>query len=100
MGTLSARPGPLLVGEHGPELLYARGGESVVPAQQTSHILAMASEAAAGSSTPVEMHVHSHAYLDGKEIFNSVRVESYKFSTRNSGTRTGLLIPGNQVGRA
>ena len=100
MGTLSAAPGPLLVGEHGPELLYARGGEQVVPAPQTAGIMAMASEAAAGSSTPVEMHVHSHAYLDGKEIFNSVRVESYKFSTRNSGSRTGLLIPGNQVGRA
>ena len=100
MGTLSARAGPLLVGEHGPELLYARGGEQVVPAPQTAGIMAMASEAAAGSSTPVEMHVHSHAYLDGKEIFNSVRVESYKFSTRNSGSRTGLLIPGNQIGKA
>jgi len=91
---------PYTVGEAGRELFVPDQSGIIIPAQQTSHILATASEAAAGSSTPVEMHVHSHAYLDGKEIFNSVRVEAYRFQTRNAGSRTGLLIPGNQIGKA
>ena len=41
-GTNSARPGPALVGEQGPELMMFHGGEQVVPARETSHLLAVA----------------------------------------------------------
>ena len=42
-GTSSARPGMALVGEEGPELMMMRGGEHVIPAAPTKHLLQMAS---------------------------------------------------------
>jgi hypothetical protein len=101
-GTMSAEPGLALVGERGPELMVMGGGERIYPAGQTASMLAaMAGAGSAGSGGHMgEIHVHSHAYLDGKEVFNSVRTESYKFQTRNAGARTGLMIPGNKVGSA
>ena len=46
------------------------------------------------SGAPQAMHV----YLDGKEIFASVKQHSSVYGTRNAGSRTGLLIPGQKVG--
>ena len=40
-GTESAEPGLKLVGEHGPELELFRGGEKVIPADETAKILRM-----------------------------------------------------------
>lgn len=40
------------------------------------------------------VEVHSHLYLDGKQVFTAVKVEDAKYSTRNAGRRTGLLRPG------
>jgi len=45
-----------------------------------------------GTAQPV------HIYLDGKEIFASVKQHSSVYGTRNAGSRTGLLIPGQKVG--
>ena len=41
-GTGSASPGPAVVGERGPELLWMAGGERVVPAEETVRILRQA----------------------------------------------------------
>ena len=48
----------------------------------------------AGSGQPQPVHV----YLDGREIFASVKQQGAVYGTRNSGSRTGLLIPGQKVG--
>jgi hypothetical protein len=41
---------------------------------------------------------HIHVYLDGKEIFASVKQQNSVYGTRNAGARTGLMIPGQKVG--
>ena len=48
--------------------------------------------------TAGEIHSHINLHLDGKQIFQTVQSESYKWQTRNAGSRTGLNIPGNKVG--
>ncbi len=45
VGTTDAAPGPALVGEQGPELLYMRGGETVITADKTREIIREASRA-------------------------------------------------------
>ena len=42
-GTPGATPGLAVVGERGPELVRMHGGEQVVPAKETGHLLAIAS---------------------------------------------------------
>jgi hypothetical protein len=42
--------------------------------------------------------IHNHIILDGREIATSVRRQDYAWSTRNSGVRSGLNIPGTRVG--
>jgi hypothetical protein len=99
-GTPSASRGMYLVGEQGPELMYMHGGEQIVPAPRTSDTLAALASAAAsgggGGGGTAEIHVHAH--LDGKEVFKSVQTHALNWQTRNSGTRSGLLIPGTRVG--
>ena len=41
-GTINARHGVTLVGEHGPELVFMNGGEQVIPANETRRMLAEA----------------------------------------------------------
>jgi hypothetical protein len=41
--------------------------------------------------------VHSHLYLDGKEIYTSVKQQNYKYGTRNAGARSGLMVPGTKT---
>ena len=52
--------------------------------------------AAAGGGQVAENHIH--VYLDGKEIYASVKQAGYTYQTRNGGARTGLSIPGRRVG--
>ena len=57
-GTLSARRGPAVVGEQGPELMWMRGGERIASHRQSKRL--MASQPAAGSdalSGPVVVNV-------------------------------------------
>lgn len=41
-GTINARRGVTMVGEHGPELVFMNGGEQVIPANETRRMLAEA----------------------------------------------------------
>ena len=41
-GTINAKRGVALVGEHGPELVFMNGGEQVIPANETHRMLAAA----------------------------------------------------------
>ena len=41
-GTINAKRGVTLVGEHGPELVFMNGGEQVIPANETHRMLAAA----------------------------------------------------------
>ena len=40
---------------------------------------------------------HIHVYLDGKEIYASVKQQNYVYGTRNAGSRTGLMTPGTRT---
>lgn len=40
---------------------------------------------------------HVHVYLDGKEIYASVKQQNYVYGTRNSGQRAGLMTPGTRT---
>jgi hypothetical protein len=42
--------------------------------------------------------IHNHIILDGREIATAVKRIEYSWQTRNSGTRSGLSIPGTRVG--
>ncbi len=53
-GTRNAAPGTALVGEQGPELVYFRGGERVVPAAETAAILA----GGGGFAPNVQFNIH------------------------------------------
>jgi hypothetical protein len=50
---------------------------------------------AAGGGQMAESHVH--VYLDGKEIYASVKQQNYTYGTRNAGSRTGLMKPGTRT---
>ena len=50
---------------------------------------------AAGGGGVAENHVH--VYLDGKEIYASVKQQNYVYGTRNAGSRTGLMTPGTRT---
>ena len=50
---------------------------------------------AAGGGQVAENHVH--VYLDGKEIYASVKQQNYIYGTRNAGSRTGLMTPGTRT---
>jgi hypothetical protein len=52
-----------------------------------------------GSGPGGEGHTHPIVInLDGQEIFSNMQRRSYKYSTRNSGVRSGLNIPGTRIG--
>lgn len=40
---------------------------------------------------------HVHVYLDGKEIYASVKQQNYVYGTRNAGSRAGLMTPGTRT---
>ncbi|MCM1439155.1 MAG: phage tail tape measure protein [Roseburia sp.] len=52
-GTKSAKEGAAIVGEYGPELVYMRGGETVLPAKQTAALMAKSSNG--GGSTKISL---------------------------------------------
>jgi len=80
-GTGNATPGPAIVGERGPELLMMRGGERVIPAGQTSRLLALASSGAGGGGIVVNVNVAGSANAQtvadlrayGNELESTVR---------------------------
>jgi hypothetical protein len=69
----------------------AESGGSVNPAALRAGV----SGPGAGGGAGV---IHNHIILDGREIATSVRRIEYSWQTRNSGTRSGLSIPGTRVG--
>jgi hypothetical protein len=72
-GTNSATAGAHVVGEHGPELVNFRGGESVTPAGQTARILN-------GATAPSVTHVTVNTGLDDRKV-----IEIIKRYTKNGG---------------
>lgn len=88
----TARPGWSVVGENGPELVnFGHGGQQVIP----NHML---SGGSSGSSGPIQVELHSHVDLDGREIFHSVQQETLQYNVAN-GTRDkrgrvrGVVVP-------
>lgn len=110
-GTASAAAGLALVGEHGPELMAFRGGEQVFTASQTASILAMSRSPAVnpamlatgggyGGGEPGGHGGDIVVNVDGESLFRIMQTRGYRWQTRNAGVRTGLSVPGTQVGRA
>ena len=113
-GTPDAAPGLALVGEQGPELMMMHGGEAIFNATETARMLSGIPSAifgatggnrassggggGAGGAGGGAVEVHSHVYLDGKQIYESVQQENLRYGTRNAGARTGLMTPGRKVG--
>lgn len=62
-GTPNATPGAAIVGEEGPELVYFRGGEQVIPAAQTAAMLDN-SRSSVQISVPVVVQVEGNATQD------------------------------------
>lgn len=111
-GTPSAAAGVALVGERGPELMLMHGGEQVFTAAQTASILAMSRSPAVnpamlatgggygGGGEPGGHGGDIVVNVDGESLFRIMQTRGYRWQTRNAGVRTGLSVPGNQVGRA
>ena len=78
-GTSGAAPGWALVGERGPELMWMRGGETVIP----NHRLNGYADGAGVIET------HNHVYLDGKQIYESVKRQSFNDNFRNGNRKSG-----------
>ena len=113
-GTPNAAPGLAIVGEQGPELMMMHGGEAIFNATETARMLSGIPSAifgatggnrassggggGAGGAGGGAVEVHSHVYLDGKQIYESVQQENLRYGTRNAGARTGLMTPGRKVG--
>ncbi len=115
-GTDYALPGVALVGERGPELVMMHGGESVLNATETAQALNRIPAAifaaagsgrgggsAGGASGPggSELHadIHSHVYLDGKEIWTGMQTQTLQYGIRNGSAQTGTWAPGTGRGR-
>ena len=90
------------------------GGEAIFNATETARMLSGIPSAifgatggnrassggggGAGGAGGGAVEVHSHVYLDGKQIYESVQQENLRYGTRNAGARTGLMTPGRKVG--
>ena len=86
------------------------GGEAIFNATETARMLSGIPSAifgatgghrassggggGAGGAGGGAVEVHSHVYLDGEQIYESVQQEGLKYNTRNSGGRTGKYVPG------
>ena len=86
---------PYIVGEAGQELFVPTQSGTIIPHDQTAGMLAAmaGASAASGSGHVGTAEIHVHAHLDSKEVFNSVKTHTLQYNTRNSGNRTGKLIP-------
>ena len=47
-----------------------------------------------GGGAPPEVTVHSHVFLDGQQIFESVKTETARYAVRNGNPQQGRLAPG------
>jgi hypothetical protein len=97
-GATAAMSGLALVGEQGPELLQMAGGERIYPANQTAQLIGTPQAAAAtggfGGGGSANLHSNIVVNLDGKQIWQAMQTQTLKYNTRNSGSRTGKLVPG------
>lgn len=75
----TAAPGWAMVGEKGPELMWMRGGETVIP---NDRIRGYADGAGV-------IENHNHVYLDGKQIYESVKRQSFNDNFRNGNRKSG-----------
>lgn len=77
-GTANAAPGWAMVGERGPELMYMRGGETVIPNHALGNIKGYANGTAdAVTAQPINI------YLDGQVIYKSVERRVYGKNMQN-----------------
>src|SRR5262249_19987234 len=79
-GTASASRGWHMVGERGPELMYFRGGEAVIPHQAS---MAIAGGYANGTGNVVERQPII-IMLDGQPIYKAVKDITYYKNTQNN----------------
>lgn len=93
-----AAAGAHVVGEHGPEILMFGGGERVLNNADTRRYLSTPAGGGmhGGGGTGaahISLTIPVTATLDGETVFSSVKQRTYAYNTRNSGSRTGVLIP-------
>lgn len=87
------RPGWNLVGELGPELMYLnKGGNKVMPNHLATGRAGAAAIGGGGGDTIVQF------FLDGKEIFPTVKRQTLQYNVRNGnrdsgGRPRGVLVP-------
>jgi hypothetical protein len=102
-GTPSADPGPAIVGERGPELVYMHGGETVVPHDETARLLAAAAlthrargyaDGAGGGGMPITLHAHLtiNTEMDGERVNSVQRTETLTYSRRNPSNNLALRV--------
>jgi hypothetical protein len=85
-GTTGARPGWAWVGEKGPELAYMRGGEKVIPHQQSVAIARGYANGTGGTGQVIENVI----MLDSKVLYKSLsQVTAYKNFQNNVRTPHG-----------
>lgn len=91
-GTRWAPPGVAWVGENGPELMYLSGGQRIIPNHEISSHLG---GAGGGSAAVPEVHV----YIDGRELFGSVKVRTQQYNVTNGNRTRGGRVRGTMVPR-
>jgi hypothetical protein len=77
------------VGEKGPELMYMPPGSSITPNFRTGQVMASASGGTGGGE------IHNHIYLDGKEIFNVTKKQTYQYNANNGNRDAQGRVAGN-----
>lgn len=85
----TASPGWAMVGERGPELIFMRGGEHVVPNNQ------LRGYADGTGDIGGDIVVHMPVYLDGKQIAENVSRQTYNKNFRNGSRLSGGRPTGN-----
>jgi hypothetical protein len=82
----------------GPDTIHmlnttAERGGGVNPAA-----LRMGGSGPASAGAPASQPLVVHVFLDGQQIFANQQEHAYSYQTLNSGKRSGLSIPGTQIG--
>jgi hypothetical protein len=90
---------PYTVGEMGRELFVPDTSGFIVPHGQTEqflssprgHSAAFPAAAGGGGGGNMQATIHNHVFLDGQQVWNSVRTETLRWNTRNGNPQSGAM---------
>jgi hypothetical protein len=87
-GAAYASAGAAVVGEHGPEIIYFRGGETVMPSSQAMPLL----HGGGGGDGTINLVIRNDGSVAGSHLQHKIVTQSLTYNRRNPGNNLSLRI--------